>query len=104
MAAVGEAGVYKAPTDVQAGNPQVLARVGPGTLNAAIVTAVSGDIVNLRVFPDQQSEFSLRGIGIVDDPLVGFFTPGAHPEAPPAGDALSSRTKTTTPPPPVSRR
>jgi len=81
--AVGATGVYKAPTDMAA-NPQVLARVGPGTESAAIVTGESADasLVNLRVFPDQQEDFSLRGIGLVDDPLLGSFVVAEPPVAP----------------------
>lgn len=81
--AVGAVGVYKAPTDMAA-NQQVLARVGPGTSSAAIVTGESADatLVNLRVFPDQQEDFSLRGIGLVDDPLMGSFVAAEPPTAP----------------------
>lgn len=80
---VGAIGVYKAPTDMAA-NPQVLARVGPGTESAALVTGESADatLVNLRVFPDQQEDFSLRGIGLVDDPLMGSFVAAEPPTAP----------------------
>lgn len=75
MAAVGEVGIYKAPTDILAGDSQILARVGPGTESAALVTGVSdaGATVNLRVFPDQQSEFSIRGLNETEDPVKGSF-------------------------------
>lgn len=77
MAAVGEVGVYKAPTDVQAGDPQILARVGAGTESAALVTGVSGELVNLRVFPDQQNDFSIRGLSLMEDPEKGAFVPAS---------------------------
>lgn len=96
MAAVGEVGTYKAPTDVQAGDPQILARVGAGTTSAALVTGASEDglTVNLRVFPDQQTEFSIRGLTETEDPVKGAFVP-ATVDAP---IGLSSKSKTTTPP------
>ena len=85
MAAVGEVGIYKAPTDIKAGDPQILARVGPGTESAALVTGVSnaGATVNLRVFPDQQSEFSIMGLNETEDPVKGTFVTalGTQPAA-----------------------
>jgi len=93
--AIGVTGVYKAPTDMAAADPRVLARVGPGTESAALVTGVSADgaLVSLRVFPDQQEDFSIRGIGIVDDPIIGSFVEGAHPEAPPITRSAEGRSK-----------
>jgi hypothetical protein len=92
---VGVTGVYKAPTDMAAADPRVLARVGPGTESAALVTGVSADgaLMSLRVFPDQQEDFSIRGIGIVDDPVIGSFVAGAHPEAPPITRGAEGRSK-----------
>jgi hypothetical protein len=104
MAAVGETGVYKAPTDVQAGDPQILARVGAGTESAALVTGVSEDglAVNLRVFPDQQTEFSIRGLTVTEDPVKGAFGPVATA---PIGLSARSTSKAPTPTPvPNARR
>jgi hypothetical protein len=93
--AIGVTGVYKAPTDMAAADPRVLARVGPGTESAALVTGVSADgaLMSLRVFPDQQEDFSIRGIGIVDDAVLGSFVEGAHPEAPPITRSAEGRSK-----------
>jgi len=75
MTAVGTCGTYKAPTDMQAAPKEVLARVGPGTLSAALVTWISEDTktVNLRVFPDQQESFVIRGVEFGDNPILGNF-------------------------------
>jgi len=75
MCAIGTPGFYTAPTDMQA-DQRILARVGPGTESAAIVTGVSADgrFVNLRVFPDQGEAFHIQGIGFGDNEQLGSFS------------------------------
>jgi len=55
---------------------RILARVGPGTESAAIVTGVSADgrFVNLRVFPDQGEAFHIQGVGFGDNEQLGSFS------------------------------
>lgn len=89
MSSVGENVTYIAPTDVLAGDQRILARVGPGTENAAIVTGISGDMVNLLVFPDQQEPFHLRDMTATEDPVKGSVAA--------VGAVAPSRTKTKTP-------
>jgi len=75
MCAIGTPGFYTAPTDMQA-DQRILARVGPGTESAAIVTGVSADgrFVNLRVFPDQGEAFHIQGVGFGDNEQLGSFS------------------------------
>ena len=90
MCSVGTPGFYTAPTDMQA-DQRILARVGPGTESAAIVTGVSADgrFVNLRVFPDQGEAFHIQGIGFGDDEQRGSFANLIPHEEAPEGDTAS---------------
>ena len=90
MCSVGDAVTYKAPTDVKAGDSTILARVGPGVVCAAIVTAINdedGSNVNLRVFPDQQEDFSIKGLTEDEDPVKGSYAEKEAAAPPPARSA-----------------